>query len=580
MAGAATRHKKKHVPSSHHSHAAPAAAGALPEAGDQDRTAPHKPATRFAFSLPVALVISFLMLWGIPKVVPSSDAITHVTARLQSALVGAFYPATHRDDVTVLLIDDASLTELGQGWPVPYRTHARWLSVLGQVYKPRAIFLDITFTQARDDATLPALVQSLCRLRDRGVPVFLAALPGPDGKLALRPGLETPPGEAPCFQLVGVDYEADRIDRLVWSYPLWREAEGHEGGHAGSDAGAHAGSHAGEGAGKGAAPGGEAGHGAGQPARSAALAMAEDAGGLRLAREEEPMALVWGVRNGDLPRYAEWCRPSSGLAEVLPAPLRALWQGKEAYQPICPYSRALAMRQLKPSSEADERTLRERLDGRFVLIGTSMAGSNDLVASPVHGPIPGVFLHAMALDNLLTYGTRYKRALEWELLPPWRLALLGTAVVILAHWLLHRRYLLSAGHGGNDAPARRHAWLGRRWWRAARAWLARRRHALEAIARGHARWTPQHLLAEALLAAGRLADFLARQLGRIVFSTAVILLVILLAQGVLDIGTLPVVDLAAMALAAEWLGWTRKITDVALGEDPDEPPLPESHHSE
>ncbi|WP_059410694.1 CHASE2 domain-containing protein [Cupriavidus basilensis] len=544
----------------HATPAAPAGTGAPPTghaAGAREDARRYKPATRFLVSLPFALVISFLMLWGVPKVVPSSDAITHVTARAQSALVGAFYPAARRDDVTVLLIDDTSLAEAGQGWPVPYRTHARWLSVLGQAYKPRAIFVDITFTQARDDATLPALVQALCRLRDRGVPVFLAALPGADGRLALRPGLATPAGEAPCFTLVGVDYEADRIDRLIWNYPLWREAGGHEGRHENR---AHGGERS-EARDEDSAP----------PARSAALAVAEDAAGVKLEREEAPMALVWGVDNAGLPRFAEWCRPYAGPGEVLPPALRALWAGDEALKPICPYSRALTMRELKPATEADAQRLRERIDGRFVLIGTSMAGSNDLVASPVHGPIPGVFMHAMALDNLLTYGARYKRALEWEMPPPWRLAVLGLVAVALTHLLLHRRRLF----GG---PPPRHA--RGRWRRQPGVWLrrlrARLRHACTTGARGP---RDRHLSAF-LLGAGRVGAFLSGQAWRVAYSTLAIMLFIVGAQWLLDVGTLPVVDLAAMALAAEWFGWTRKITDIALGTDPDEPPLTESHHPE
>ncbi|WZB75577.1 CHASE2 domain-containing protein [Achromobacter insuavis] len=154
----------------------------------------------------------------------------------------------------MVLIDDDSLDPQKGAWPVPYRTHARWLRNIGLIHKPRAIFLDITFGRERDDPTLPELVSALCELRDAGVPVFLAALPGDDGGLRLRDGLATPPGEPPCFTMVDVRYAASKVDRLVWSYPLWSE-----GG-----------------------------------TRSAALAMAQDAAGIPLTRGGEAMALTWG----------------------------------------------------------------------------------------------------------------------------------------------------------------------------------------------------------------------------------------------------------------------------------------------
>ena len=95
------------------------------------------------------ILTAFLMLWLLPKLMPSSDLMTHLTARGQAALVGSYYPPAQRDSVTVVLIDDDALASTAHGWPVPYATHARWLSNLGSVYQPRAVFLDVTFTQAR-----------------------------------------------------------------------------------------------------------------------------------------------------------------------------------------------------------------------------------------------------------------------------------------------------------------------------------------------------------------------------------------------------------------------------------------------
>ena len=59
---------------------------------------------------------------------------------------------------------------------------------------------------------------------------------------------------------------------------------------------------------------------------------------------------------------------------------------------------------------ADESPgLAEFLDGRYVFYGGNFAMADDLITPPTHEPVPGVFLHAMALDNLLRRGKRYIR---------------------------------------------------------------------------------------------------------------------------------------------------------------------------
>jgi CHASE2 domain-containing sensor protein len=59
-----------------------------------------------------------------------------------------------------------------------------------------------------------------------------------------------------------------------------------------------------------------------------------------------------------------------------------------------------------PFDGADREGLRRALEGRIVLIGNNFAGSGDQHQSPVHGTVPGVILHAMALDNLFRFDGR------------------------------------------------------------------------------------------------------------------------------------------------------------------------------
>ncbi|WP_410474770.1 CHASE2 domain-containing protein [Guyparkeria sp. TX1] len=60
-------------------------------------------------------------------------------------------------------------------------------------------------------------------------------------------------------------------------------------------------------------------------------------------------------------------------------------------------------------STNDREELRQLVSGKHVLVGTSIDGIEDYVTNAVDGQAPGVFLHAMALDNLLKFGTDYFR---------------------------------------------------------------------------------------------------------------------------------------------------------------------------
>lgn len=451
------------------------------------------PSRHFLVDLVLAVVIAFVMLWLVPKILPISDVTSHLTAKLQAPVIGGFYPINHRDEITVLLIDDATLLDVRQGWPVTYGTHARWLDNIGSVYKPRAIFIDITFFQARKDDSLTRLITSLCEFRERGVPVYIAALEDPlTGQLRVRPELMPNADGKGCFKLVSVNYEPHKVDHLVWLYPL-------HGNEAGS--------------------------------RSAALALAEDVAALNVPHHTEPMALTWGVNNLGLPQFGEWCRKAGGgIAEMVPPGLKALWMGDEVLKPICPYSRVLAMSDLKAQSDADEQRLHQMLDGRYLMIGASINGANDLINSPVHGTIPGVFMHAMALDNLLTYNGQYKRALEWDVPPPIPLFVLGVLTVVIAQTL----------HVGLKSLRN----FSEHRWKAAIRRILRGRPAL----RKH---NIMPFLAFCLMIASK---------GLSIFASAlVITLVIVVSQRLFNVGILPIVDLAAMALVAEWLGWTPRI---------------------
>ena len=73
----------------------------------------------------------------------------------------------------------------------------------------------------------------------------------------------------------------------------------------------------------------------------------------------------------------------------------------------CVYTDALAYRLLQSNITPEEA--RQALGGRIVLLGAALAGSNDIIPATPYGALPGVFLHAMALDNLIQRGAAYPK---------------------------------------------------------------------------------------------------------------------------------------------------------------------------
>ncbi len=82
-------------------------------------------------------------------------------------------------------------------------------------------------------------------------------------------------------------------------------------------------------------------------------------------------------------------------------------QGRQCpYHVTLPGSLVVAA-QSNPQADA---ALRDVFAGRVVLVGGAMKSGGDFVSAPGLGKVPGVFLHAAALDNLFTLGEGYFRS--------------------------------------------------------------------------------------------------------------------------------------------------------------------------
>ncbi len=138
----------------------------------------------------------------------------------------------------------------------------------------------------------------------------------------------------------------------------------------------------------------------------------------------KPLALVWSgnvnPKQGMVSR-TESCRGFAGWATILASLIGLTKEGKFE---TCPPVLTLKAEDLFRDRNyiAANGNPAALLAGRFVFVGARLAGLNDQIFSPVHGYLPGVYKHAVATDNLISYGANYPTIPR-----PW---LLGVIVVI------------------------------------------------------------------------------------------------------------------------------------------------------
>ena len=70
----------------------------------------------------------------------------------------------------------------------------------------------------------------------------------------------------------------------------------------------------------------------------------------------------------------------------------------------------LSLYELFQEGSFDSDLLEQAIHEKSVFIGYDLSGVNDKYISPVHGQLPGVFFHAMALMNLYVSGDKYWKA--------------------------------------------------------------------------------------------------------------------------------------------------------------------------
>ncbi len=333
--------------------------------------------------------------------------------------IGSSNPLDDNSKIAVIVINDETLRRNDVPWPPPFSVHAKVIEKV-LLYNPKALFIDFGFFDPRGQKNLDALIEVLSdayrkvppgahKACDSGifkskecegaiwrVPVFLAGAPRSLG-----------PQKAP-YQLGVIPQLQDTVTGTVStrystehelpynSYPLYDCFTG-------------------------------------EP--SAALAMYAayhddwDSWGLnrtpcpRTAQREErdreggPNKLSvywasWGDATSSRGSYQCKTLPEGLFGRVFQVVWiwgRGLFQDDTAWREqfqACPPHRSYAAHAFLDDVRPE---LAEFMDDRYVFYGGNFAMADDLITPPTHEPVPGVFLHAMALDNLIRRGEKYIR---------------------------------------------------------------------------------------------------------------------------------------------------------------------------
>lgn len=503
---------------------------------------------RIALESATALCVGLLLAFIWPKVV-GEEFSTRGHARLYAPFSGFMYGQAAREQTSVVLIDNAGLRDAGEAWPPHYSYHARLLRALAR-YQPRAVFFDIYFSEIRDDPSLALLTKSLCAMREQGTRVFLGVSPDATGSSRLRPELEALQGK--CFEKVALQYTPDSLDRLAWAYPLENEEE-------------------------------KNGHGEALP--SAALAIYREAFGRKLHVDDNELALTRGLHpaayglrwvedaskergkaHGEVGGRVSYCRQDLGLLELAPAIVKN-WLHHEAEKPICVYHETLYASDLAASSEQEEAILGRLLTGKVVMVGAALSGGGDRVLSPLHGRIPGVYLHAMALDNLLTLGRDYPRDIHMEV------------SAHQSHLKLYLFLFLSLFVGLVFPKAIQACWKAS-WPKSACACIRSVRDAAQAGLDPVRAWlfgvagtipqTKTDYCVRALRGALRLLADVIWVIGKLALAMVVVCLFIWVGQRWFSIGLMSTVDVVFFTFAAEWFELNEKLLKkLGMGKSED-----------
>lgn len=286
-----------------------------------------------------------------------------------NGIVKYIYPSVGQAETTVVLFREDNLRMLKEPYPVSYERHAEILEALS-IYQPRAVFLDFVFLDKRSREATTALRQAICNLREAKIDVYLAVL---------EPMTRPDPNEPWVFECA--EQVSAQISPVYAASGVLTYAHGFDVGD--------------------------------KFLPTPAFAMA--APRLKLEpRTAQDMEIIWGNGVSELnQRWMSECRRGGTWFSHLVSIFTN--NASKMVKLRCPYTQTITVTHLLGSS--GDTDVARVLNKGAVFYGAAFNLAGDRVVSPVFEELPGVYLHAMAYDNLVTFQNDYKRA-ERELLVP------------------------------------------------------------------------------------------------------------------------------------------------------------------
>ena len=401
----------------------------------------------------VSVVTGLFLAWLTQKLM-IDEVVKRAMSRIHAPLLSYLYPKTGQKAITVVTIDDSDLKEYGLNWPVPLDYYQRLLDkVLKQ--KPKAVFLDVVFLDDKPAKEINSLIGAACRLTEAGIPFYMGTFArGPlSSNAEVRIFNARTSAGIPCAIAVRANITPDYLDQSQWAYPLRPRTEDELDGPVSL------------------------------PDSVALTIYCRLYAATCPSRTEVPLSLIWATQaaptnvetmvvRGPQGTLTPICRGVWSWWEVLPGAslFFTLAAGYPAL-PLCPYNQVIPVRALKGQGFSPEE-LHDALDGKIVLIGADLKAIGDNSFSPVHGRLPGVLVHAMALDNLISFDGQYRENGDFQLHDLWHTpankfvfwsVLLTSAVMVI--WKVKKEHFFPKSmsaeiirrHRFNDRPRVR--WL-------------------------------------------------------------------------------------------------------------------------
>ncbi|WP_334028557.1 CHASE2 domain-containing protein [Alteromonas sp. P256] len=294
------------------------------------------------------------------KITTATDA---ASADILNRILAMYYPNDSQEEVVVVFIDDDYLSKNNLTWPLSYKEQSKLIRKILS-YQPKGLFIDLLYTHDRssnNDSSRP--LENVFEGYGKRFPIYV---PRVDGS---------------AFS------ENDLFGNTV---PVAVQWFGHDTFYPASV------------------------NNVSTPAFALYEQYCEQSDSCSPLQNTPPIAIQWGM-NLSTSQYSltnnDGCliNQNAALMSLKVLLSEVFWKLLPEWRQPCAYSTTLPPDYLETTSTEGRALLSSLIKDNFVMVGALIQGARDQVYSPIHGNIAGVYLHAMALDNLLTYHNRYFR---------------------------------------------------------------------------------------------------------------------------------------------------------------------------